>query len=187
MDDALILADRTDLHARTTPIEYQHHILPQVSRTFALTIPQLPAELQTAVANAYLLCRMADTIEDEPGLAPELKHLYQSAFLDVVMGKADAGGLSEELGRHLTQHTLAAERDLIRHMQQVLAVTATLNPTQRNATLACLSVMTQGMAEFQRKACLSGLADRQELDRYCYCVAGCVGETLTEFFIDHAP
>ncbi len=187
MDEALILVDRTDRHAGTTPVDYQNHILPQVSRTFALTIPQLPAELRTAVANAYLLCRMADTIEDEPGLTVVQKHSFQSAFLDVVMGKADAVRLSDELSRHLTERTLAAERDLIRHMPQVLAVTATLNATQRHATLACLTVMTQGMAEFQNKASLSGLADRQELDRYCYCVAGCVGETLTEFFIDYAP
>lgn len=187
MDETLILVDHTDRHAGTTPADYQNHILPQVSRTFALTIPQLPIELQNAVANAYLLCRMADTIEDEPGLTVVQKHSFQSAFLDVVMGKADAVRLSEELSRHLTERTLAAERDLIRHMPQVLAVTDTLNPTQRNATLACLTVMTQGMAEFQNKASLSGLADRQELDRYCYCVAGCVGETLTEFFIDHAP
>jgi len=187
MDEALILVDRTDCYTGTTPSDYQNHILPQVSRTFALTIPQLPAKLQTAVANAYLLCRMADTIEDEPGLTVVQKHSFQSAFLDVVMGKADAACLSDELGRHLTERTLAAERDLIRHLPQVLAVTATLNATQRNATLACLTVMTQGMAEFQNKASLLGLADRNELDRYCYCVAGCVGETLTEFFIDYAP
>jgi farnesyl-diphosphate farnesyltransferase len=49
---------------------YQDQILPHVSRTFALTIPQLPLGLRTAVTNAYLLCRIADTIEDEPALSP---------------------------------------------------------------------------------------------------------------------
>ena len=43
---------------------YQDRILPHVSRTFALTIPQLPPALRTPVTNAYLLCRIADTIED---------------------------------------------------------------------------------------------------------------------------
>jgi farnesyl-diphosphate farnesyltransferase len=38
---------------------YQDSILPQVSRSFALTIPQLPVELRTPVSNAYLLCRIA--------------------------------------------------------------------------------------------------------------------------------
>ena len=41
---------------------YQDQILPHVSRTFALTIPQLPLGLRTAVTSAYLLCRIADTI-----------------------------------------------------------------------------------------------------------------------------
>jgi len=41
---------------------YQEAILPKVSRTFALTIPQLPPALRDVVANAYLLCRIADTI-----------------------------------------------------------------------------------------------------------------------------
>ena len=42
--------------------------LPRVSRTFALNIPLLPAPLDLAVTVAYLLCRIADTVEDEaPG------------------------------------------------------------------------------------------------------------------------
>jgi farnesyl-diphosphate farnesyltransferase len=43
----------------------QDQLLPGVSRTFALTIPQLPDALRPVVTNAYLLCRTADTIEDE--------------------------------------------------------------------------------------------------------------------------
>ena len=47
----------------------QDALLPGVSRTFALTIPQLPEPLRVPVTNAYLLCRLADTIEDEPALS----------------------------------------------------------------------------------------------------------------------
>ncbi|HEY5567564.1 MAG TPA: squalene/phytoene synthase family protein, partial [Gammaproteobacteria bacterium] len=49
-------------------LEYQASILPGVSRTFALTIPVLPDRLAEVVTNAYLLCRLADTIEDDVGL-----------------------------------------------------------------------------------------------------------------------
>jgi farnesyl-diphosphate farnesyltransferase len=42
--------------------------LANVSRTFALTIPLLPLPLRDWVGNAYLLCRIADTIEDDPEL-----------------------------------------------------------------------------------------------------------------------
>jgi phytoene/squalene synthetase len=61
----------------------------KVSRTFALTIPQLPPELRRAVANAYLLCRIADTIEDEPALSAEQKRVFENAFVDAVTGNAD--------------------------------------------------------------------------------------------------
>ena len=50
---------------------YQDHILQYVSRTFALTIPQLPAELRRVVSNAYLLCRIADTVEDDNAVDSE--------------------------------------------------------------------------------------------------------------------
>ncbi|MFJ7797279.1 isopentenyl-diphosphate Delta-isomerase [Pseudomonas sp. NPDC096950] len=169
------------------PARYQDEILAQVSRTFALTIPQLPAELYPAVTNAYLLCRIADTIEDEPGLSARQKRHYESVYLETVSGCADARGFSEELSLHLTDQTLQAERDLVRHLPQVLAVNRSLKPSQREFILQCLRVMTQGMSEFQENAGLQGLATRQKLDRYCYCVAGIVGTLLTELFIDFDP
>ena len=46
--------------------EFQSDMLKRVSRTFALTIPQLPSTLCKVVSNAYLLCRIVDTIEDDP-------------------------------------------------------------------------------------------------------------------------
>ena len=167
-------------------LRYQDEILPRVSRTFALTIPQLPAELAVAVANAYLLCRMTDTIEDEPGLSPDQKQHYQRAYLEAVLGTEHQGQLSDELSERLTAQTLEAERDLIRHLPLVLAVNRGLNPLQREAIGDCLKVMTQGMLDFQGTG-LNGLVSRAQLDRYCYCVAGVVGEMLTELFIDFDP
>jgi len=43
-------------------------ILPAVSRTFALGIRALPGALGQAVLDAYLLCRIADTVEDSPSI-----------------------------------------------------------------------------------------------------------------------
>ena len=45
--------------------ELETRLLQGVSRTFALSIPELPSALRPAVVNGYLLCRVADTIEDE--------------------------------------------------------------------------------------------------------------------------
>ena len=65
---------------------FQDQILPDVSRTFALTIPQLPMPLRAAVTNAYLLCRIADTIEDEPALSPGESRVFLQRFTAVVRG-----------------------------------------------------------------------------------------------------
>lgn len=46
--------------------------------------------------------------------------------------------------------------------------------------------MCEGMPEYQHEAKARGLEDLHELDRYCYHVAGVVGELLTELFCDHA-
>lgn len=178
---------RSQTNPAIDPTRYQDEILTQVSRTFALTIPELPAELCPLVTNAYLLCRIADTIEDEPGLSARQKRHYENLYLNVVSGHADAQGFSDELSPRLTDQTLQAERDLVRTLPQVLTIFRTLSPFQQDAILHCLSVMTQGMSEFQEQAGLQGLATHQQLDRYCYCVAGVVGTLLTELFIDFDP
>ena len=169
------------------PVVYQDQILTQVSRTFALTIPQLPAELYPAVANAYLLCRIADTIEDEPGLSVRQKHHYEDGFLNTLAGGAEAQRFSEDLSEQLTEQTPLAERDLVRHLPEVLSVFHSLKPSHRAAIFDCVKVMTEGMSEFQENAGVQGLATHQQLDRYCYCVAGVVGTLLTDLFIDYDP
>ncbi|MCF6364258.1 MAG: squalene/phytoene synthase family protein, partial [Gammaproteobacteria bacterium] len=60
--------------------ELQNYLLLGVSRTFALTIPQLPAELCRVVSNGYLLCRIVDTIEDDPALDATQKRHYSRLF-----------------------------------------------------------------------------------------------------------
>ena len=106
----------------------QDRVLPQVSRTFALTIPQLPAALRDAVTNAYLLCRIADTIEDEPALSPAETLAYLQRFKGVLSGSVDASNLASDLGRKLSDQTLPAERDLIKNMDCVIRVTGGLDP-----------------------------------------------------------
>jgi farnesyl-diphosphate farnesyltransferase len=165
---------------------YQDHILPYVSRTFALTIPQLPLGLRTAVTCAYLLCRIADTIEDEPALSPPETLAFLQRFSAVLAGRGDPGLLAREIERRLTDRTLATERDLVSNMQRVIAVMRSLNEPQRAAIQRCVELMCYGMPRFQFSASVKGLAHSSELDDYCYYVAGVVGEMLTELFCDYS-
>lgn len=168
-------------------LAFQDRILPDVSRTFALTIPQLPAALHQVIANAYLLCRIADTIEDEPALSREQKLHYSERFVAAVAGTVPPEPLARELAPLLTGSTLAAERTLISELPAVLRITWSFNPRQRRALEQCVEIMCRGMACFQVNQSLHGLADMPALDSYCYHVAGVVGEMLTELFCDYAP
>jgi farnesyl-diphosphate farnesyltransferase len=166
---------------------YQDQILPHVSRTFALTIPQLPPRLKTAVTNAYLLCRIADTIEDEPALSPADTLALLERFKAVVAGRAEAPLLAADVEERLSSRTLATERDLIVNMARVLSVTASLSPPQRSAIQRCVDLMCYGMPRFQSATSLEGLSRRSDLDEYCYYVAGVVGDMLTELFCEYSP
>ncbi len=165
----------------------QAQLLEGVSRTFALTIPQLPVPLAGVVSNAYLLCRIVDTIEDEPALSFHQKHGFCQRFVDVVAGEARAQTLSRELAPLLSERTLPAEHELIRALPRVIRVTAGLSPFQRERLRHCVAVMADGMIRFQRPHSRRGLDDMTQMDRYCYHVAGIVGETLTELFCDYSP
>jgi farnesyl-diphosphate farnesyltransferase len=166
-------------------LEYQQRALPGVSRTFALTIPQLPEGLRVAVTNAYLLCRIADTIEDDPALAPVETLQFLEVFKGLVDSCGDATPLVRELARRLSDQTLPAERELVGNMQRVLNVTAGLRPAQRAAIHRCVDLMCFGMPQFQSTASLRGLPRMSDMDDYCYYVAGVVGEMLTELFCEH--
>ena len=166
--------------------DFQDRILPHVSRTFALTIPQLPLPLRIAVTNAYLLCRIADTIEDEPALSPTESRVFLQRFTAVVRGTEAAGPLAREVVRRLSERTLPAERELVSGMERVVEVTAGLG-AERPAIQRCIELMGHGMHHFQQTASLAGLARSSDLDSYCYYVAGVVGEMLTELFSCHSP
>ena len=166
---------------------YQDQILPHVSRTFALTIPQLPAALRIAVTNAYLLCRIADTIEDEPALSPPETLAFMQRFMDAVAGRDEPDALAYDLATRLSDRTLATERELVTHMRRVINVTAGLRSAERASIHRCVELMCYGMPRFQATASLKGLPKLVDLDEYCYYVAGVVGDMLTDLFCEHAP
>lgn len=166
---------------------YQRTILPGVSRTFALTIPVLPDTLAVVMTNAYLLCRLADTIEDDPGLSHAQKSQFHARFVAVVEGREDATRFAAALAPLLSDRILPAEHDLVCNTPSVIRVTHGFSSEERAALTRCVAIMCRGMPEFQRNKSLGGLKDLDELAEYCYYVAGVVGELCTELFCLHCP
>ena len=167
--------------------DFQALLLEGVSRTFALTIPQLPNELYSAVANAYLLCRIVDTIEDEVSLSPEQKRFFCSGFIKIVKTGLNSETFAIELAPLLSTQTIPAEHTLIHVLPRVIEITHKFAPAQIEALATCVETMAQGMPIFQAQDLSAGLATLADMDRYCYYVAGCVGEMLAKLFCHYSP
>ena len=167
-------------------IHFQKHSLQGVSRTFALTIPQLPDELEIVIGNAYLLCRIADTIEDDRDMSFDLKQQYSEKFIAVVKGEMDAEKFARELHPQLSVAATDAEKELIANTAIVIQLTHSFNQRQRMALERCIRIMADGMVRYQDAESLDGVQDQAAMDEYCYFVAGVVGEMLTELFCDYS-
>jgi len=171
---------------KKTDLDRQAQLLPGVSRTFALTIPQLPGTLKAVVTNAYLLCRIADTIEDDTGLSAVQKAHFHAQFREVLAAQAAAVDFANQLFPLLSSETPPAERELIQEIPAVIRCLRSFTPQQQASLQRCVNIMSTGMPEFQRTASLNGLENKAQLDQYCYYVAGVVGEMLTDLFCDYS-
>lgn len=187
MSDSFISLDNPKSLSKLPDDEFQAALLEGVSRTFALTIPQLPSELYSVVANAYLLCRIVDTIEDEVSLSPEQKKYFCSEFITIVKTGNNPELFAIELAPLLSQQTLPSEHTLIHVMPRVIEITRRFDSIQIEALAECVETMAQGMPVFQAQNLANGLEMLSDLDRYCYHVAGCVGEMLTKLFCHYSP
>ena len=168
--------------------EFCRAILPKVSRTFALGIRLLPAPLEEAVRTSYLLCRIADTIEDSPNMPAA----HKDALLGTLRRCLDAPDADATLLVDAFSAPRSDEERLAHECRRVLRVFYTLSPEEQEAVRPWVKEMASGMAEFALRRGTAGglaaLASVAELDRYCYYVAGTVGHLLTGLFrIHHRP
>lgn len=169
-----------------TDSQYQDYILQGVSRTFALTIPQLSKELVQVVGNAYLWCRMADTIEDDPQLALALKGHFSDQLSGLLSSQESTDAWVTELQPHLHCDTAPAELDLIANSQRILRLFRAFSPAQQSIIQQCVATMVQGMMHYQAHQPHSGLPNMPAFNDYCYHVAGVVGEMLTLLYCDYS-
>jgi farnesyl-diphosphate farnesyltransferase len=143
-------------------------LLPEVSRSFALVIRWLPRQVDDAVMVSYLLCRIADTLEDSQLPVPERRRLLEgfAARLEEGRPEVPVGAASP------------AYRRLLSHVPEVLDCYRTLDSEARRIIRERVAEMCGGMARWCDREIVT-LADQNE---YCYYVAGLVGRMLTDLF-----
>ncbi len=168
---------------------WQEYSLQGVSRTFALAIPLLPTPLRHVVGTAYLLCRIADTIEDDAGFDAETKAEHLARFVAIVEGTLTQDSIESfvaDVHPYLSDKTPRAERDLVANTVRAIKITRSYNSVQQESLARCVRIMSLGMADFATGS-VAGLKDQTQMARYCYVVAGVVGEALTELFCEYSP
>lgn len=160
-------------------------ILPGVSRTFALSIRALPGRLSEVVGVAYLVCRIADTVEDEPtfpaGRKAELLDRLDAALDDPTIGATWAASVADISGD-------PAHVRLARNAHLVLERYHALPEGSRVPVRRWAGEMIRGMRKFVL-AYPHGLRIQslEEYREYCYYVAGTVGYLLTDLWREHVP
>jgi farnesyl-diphosphate farnesyltransferase len=160
-------------------------MLPRVSRTFSLGIRLLPRSLEDPITIGYLLCRIADTIEDDRGLAPDRKLRLLDQFR-VCFQHADAADryAADAGGAGMS----AADRELVDGSSLVFRAYRSLDPASRGIIREWVSEMAVGMEGFVRDYPAGiRIQSLAEFKRYCYFVAGTVGHLLTDLWHAHSP
>ena len=164
-------------------------LLADTSRTFALTIPYLPEPTRRAVMVAYLVLRIADSLEDGHW-PPERKAHELSALASALRGSEPAALLA--FAARL-QEGLPIEQDaclrLMAEAESVFAALLSFPPGTRGIVARHTAITSAGMAKsvLRQEGAALRLRSLPELREYCYFVAGAVGEMLSELFLADWP
>lgn len=172
-------------------IRYCREVLPGVSRTFALGIEGLSDPLRDEVGVAYLVCRVLDTLEDTTDLpADDRAAMLDRAARDFPDPDRWRGCAAAVEAMFSAPALTGSDHALCRKAETVLSVFHGVRPEAREAMTPPVREMAIGMAATVRRE-LQGeglqLETMEDLERYCYYVAGTVGHLLTGLFAVDRP
>ncbi len=168
-------------------------LLKRVSRAFYLSLAILPKSLRQPIGLAYLLARAADTIADTRLISREGRLSHLEVLRAELRGEAAPSRLDEIVKARTDPNPHAGERELLRRFPDCFAAYRELEKADRERVHTVLLTITDGMSfdlstfPGEDEGRLVALEAREDLDRYTYLVAGCVGEFWTKMMIAHRP
>jgi farnesyl-diphosphate farnesyltransferase len=164
-------------------------LLEETSRTFALCIPLLPDPTRQEVSIAYLLFRIADTFEDSAIWSSERRIEALQTF-EALMDEPTPGN-AEQCARMWTEDSPTDHdgyQNLLEETPTVLQEFTSLDDEAQRIIRKHVKRTAQKMGSYVRRTDTNGtlrLRTMEELQVYCYAVAGIVGEMLTDLFIQN--
>ncbi|MFB9751309.1 squalene/phytoene synthase family protein [Paenibacillus hodogayensis] len=148
------------------------NMLASTSRTFLIPISGLVAGLKEAVASAYLCMRAIDEVEDHPNLPRDVK-------MELLTGIS--GTVEQPSRRDALQSLFEPYKETLHEVTLRLSDWIDLCPnTTVDRVLQGTAQMAEQMAEWVGRNWK--IETEEDLDYYTYCVAGAVGELLTDLW-----
>lgn len=171
-------------------------LLKSVSRSFYLTLAVVPSGVRAQVGVAYLLARAADTIADTDLIERPRRLQYLTRFREWMLDPSGHAEAVQEIQTALSavqagRQTDAGERELLAHLQECGCLLESFTPADRGLILGVLRDLTSGMQNdltvFPGHTAqgLIALTTLDDLDRYTYYAAGCVGDFWTRLMCAH--
>ena len=115
------------------------------------------------------------------------KQDLSASFVKTVLGEQNPKQFTDQCAIALAEHGNLDEKDLIQNIPRVLRVLDSCDMQQRQAVARCIQIMSDGMSYFHTRQNPHGLESLAEFEKYCYVVAGVVGEMLTTVFALRSP
>ncbi len=176
----------------------RHYLLTEllrgVSRSFYLTLRVLPSQLREPISVAYLLARAADTISDTEVVAVEKRcDALRQYRNQLATDEPSQAGLERLQMGFVGRLDHAAEKALLAKLpalfELLLRQTGPDKGLIRKVVLTLIEGMVSDLEGFPSSAevaeKITALRDSEQLERYTYLVAGCVGEFWTEISMAH--
>ncbi len=163
-----------------------------MSRLFYTTLVVVPADVRDQVSLAYLFARAADTIADTDLIDRPRRLDYLSQLKAQFITDTIAWGQVRDIQRAMVPlQQASSERRLLERLEDCFRLFLEFSPEDRRRVQRLLTTLTQGMemdlALFPGRTSddLTALKTMDDLDRYTYYVAGCVGEFWTDLMCAH--
>ena len=183
------------------PVErIDRQVLRSVSRSFYVSLRLLPKPMRPATGAGYLLARASDTLADTAGVPVDDRLELLDGFADELKGKGPAWR-RDGLKAFIRCQSHEGEKVLLERLDDCFAELAALGELQSDAVRKTVTTIISGqrldLVRFDEasKGNPRALKNEEELEDYCYRVAGCVGGfwtrigllTLGNRFSDSAP